>query len=97
MANGDNLIGTVKNLSEKGKLSTEATNSLVLASLSDVLTVVREIKNDNVDIKESITVLVENRGKNKDEIDILRKRSWAADAIAGALAAVGIIIGASKG
>jgi len=97
MANGDNLIGTVKNLSEKGKLSTEATNSLVLASLSDVLTVVREIKNDNVDIKESITVLVENQGKNKDEIDILRKRSWAADAIAGALAAVGIIIGASKG
>ena len=51
MANGDNLLDEVKNLNEGGKLSPEAIASLSLAALSDVLIVVREGKNDNVDIK----------------------------------------------
>lgn len=96
MANGNKLIDAVKDLNEDGKLSPEATNTLVLASLGDVLTVVREIKNDNVDIKQSVTILIENQGKNKDEIDLLRKKSWVADGITGVLAAVGIFLGASK-
>lgn len=96
MANGGELLDAVKKLNEGGELPPEVTATLSLAALGDVLTVVREIKNDNVEIKESVTILVEQQGKNKDEIDLLRKRSWAVDAMTGILASVGIIIGASK-
>ncbi len=44
MPSGDKLINAVKDLNEDGKLSPEVTNTLVLASLGDVLVVVREIK-----------------------------------------------------
>jgi len=103
MANGDNLIDEVKNLNEEGKLSPEATASLSLAALSDVLIVVKEIKNDNVDIKKSIVeteknvaTLVINQGINRSEIDKLRTRSWVADGVAGVLAAFGIFLGVQK-
>lgn len=96
MANGGELLDAVKKLNEGGELSPEVTSTLSLAALGDVLTVVREIKNDNVEIKRDVTILVEQQGKNKAEIDILRKRSWAVDAMTGFLASVGIIIGASK-
>jgi len=103
MANGDNLIGAVQDLNEDGKLSPEATATLSLAALTDVLVVTRENKNDNIDIKQSITeikesvaILVTNQGTNKDEIDKLRTRSWVADGATAILAAFGIIIGASK-
>ena len=93
MVNGDELLNAVKNLNEEGKLSPEATNTLVLASLGDVLTVVREIKNDNIDIKKSVTILVQKQGTNSSEIAILRKRSWMADGFTAVLAAVGIFLG----
>ena len=103
MANGDNLIDEVQNLSKDGKLSPEATASLSLAALTDVLVVTRENKNDNVDIKksiieikESVAILVTNQGTNKAEIDKLRTKSWVADAIAGAAAFVGIYLGVKK-
>jgi len=96
MTNGGDLIDTVKALSADGKLSPEAAIDLTLAVMSDTLIVVREIKNDNVEIKNNVTILVEQQGKNKDEIDRLRKKSWAADAATAVLAAVGIFFGVSK-
>ena len=96
MVNGGELLDSVKALNEDGKLSSEATATLSLAALGDVLTVVREIKNDNVEIKRDVTILVEQQGKNKAEIDLLRKRSWAVDTITAVLASIGIFIGASK-
>ena len=96
MPNGGELLDAVKALNADGELTPEVTSTLVLAAVGDVLTVVREIKNDNVEIKNNITVLVEKQGKNKDEIDLLRKRSWAVDTMTGILASIGIIIGASK-
>ena len=96
MANGDKLLGAVSKLNEDGNLSPEITGTLALAALTDVLVVVREIKNDNIVIKESVRVLLTNQGTNKEEIDLLRKRSWMADAVAGALAAVGIFLGVNK-
>ena len=96
MPSGDKLINAVKDLNEDGKLSPEVTNTLVLASLGDVLVVVREIKNDSIDIKENITILVEKQGINSSEISLLRKRSWMADGVTAVLAAVGIFLGGSK-
>ena len=96
MPNGGELLDAVKILNADGKLTPEATNTLVLGSLGDMLTVVREIKNDNVEIKASVSILVEQQGVNKNEIDLLRKRSWAADAITSVLAAVGIFLGVNK-
>ena len=96
MVNGGELLDAVKNLNEEGKLTPEITATLSLAALGDVLVVVREIKNDNIEIKGNVAILVEQQGKNKEEIDILRKRSWAADAITAVVAAVGIFLGVQK-
>ena len=103
MANGDNLIDEVQSLNKDGKLSPEAIASLSLAALTDVLIVVKEVKNDNVDIKKSIVkteqsvaTLVINQGINKSEIDLLRKKSWIADGITAVLAAFGIFLGVQK-
>ena len=96
MVNGDKLLGAVSKLNEDGELSPEITATLSLAALGDVLTVVREIKNDNVGIKKDVATLVNNQGKNSKEIDILRKRSWVADGFTAVLAAVGIFLGVQK-
>lgn len=96
MANGDKLLGAVSKLNNDGDLSPEITGTLALAALTDVLVVVREIKNDNVEIKGSVATLVINQGNNKDEINRLRKKSWIADGATAVLATVGIFIGVNK-
>ena len=83
-------------LNADGDLSPEVTATLSLAALGDMLIVTREIKNDNVEIKSNVAILVEQQGKNKEEIDLLRKRSFFADAITAMGAAIGIFLGVNK-
>ena len=96
MPNSDNLLEAISKLNQDGELTSEVTGTLSLAALGDMLVVVREIKNDNVEIKGNVAILVEKQGKNEAEINLLRKKSWAADAITAGLAAFGIILGAQK-
>ena len=96
MVNGGELLETVKALNADGELSSDATVKLTLAVLGDTLVVAREIKNDNIEIKGNIAILVEKQGKNKEEIDNLRKRSLFADVITAIGAAIGIFLGVNK-